>query len=1028
MNRSSVFLAVLAVLFLAAPATYAQSNLASVTGVVTDSGSAVIPGARVALRNTDTGLSWEMETNETGAYTFVSIPPGPYELTAESEGFQKFVKTAIVLETGQQYRSDMQLELGELTETVTVTAEVAPLNTENGAIKGDVIVRQEIQALPLDGRDFTNLAFLVPGVIPAGSGFGAAAGGGRGGARMSVNGARGDQTNFYVDGASNRNPGNGDAQVRPNLDAIEEFKMEVSGFSAEYGGYSGGIMNMSLRSGTNEFHGTFFESLRNEALDARGFFDQERLKLRRNQFGATIGGPIRQNKTFFMASYEAQIQSIGRTGFGRIPTALEKQGDFSQSVDPRAVQGQLRPVRLADPDAGGRCAARVITGCFPNNQIPLSRMDPIGQRLMEFYPNPTVDDIRFNFISAANDDDNWHSFVGKLDHRFSDNDNVSVSYQKRFNNQENPFAGSALALWGDETTDRRSLLSANWTHTFSPTFIMETQGGFSRQTNFADSIATGVDVRELGLPVAEVEDENFVGFPRFSVRNYVPIGQSSNTPRSSRITDVQSNISFNWIKDSHLIKWGATFSRVYLNQPQNGNVRGTFNIQGRFTGSSLGDLLLGQLQNVSRRVGVTTNNFRSNSYGLFVSDDWKITRDLTLNLGLRYEIDLAPLDTNDRLATFVPGLDQIVLASDKDLPDLDSLLADVPTLLERVTTADAVGLGRRLIDTDWNNFAPRVGFAWRPFGSTKNVIRGGWGIFYQGYLLNPVARQLGGIFPFTFNETFQSTRTPAPTLQDPFPAGGGSAGGQGIQNLSGFDVNPPTAYLQSWNFTIERDLGGGNALELGYVGSKGTHLQRGYDFNQPFYDPALATENPDTGGLIFPRPIADFNRINYTSFGASSTYHGLQASLRRRSRGGFFYRFNYSFSKSIDDSSGGGGGPGGGGGAATLDSRNLRLDRGRSNFDQRHVVTASGLYELPFGHNRKWGTGWSRVTNAVLGGWQFSSTVQAYSGQPMTITTSNVDIQAGESARPNRIASGFQTEIPDGDCGSRPQRGRLRLV
>ena len=524
---------------------------------------------------------------------------------------------------------------------------------------------------------------------------------------------------------------------------------------------------------------------------------------------------------------------------------------------------------------------------------------------MEFYPNPTVDDIRFNFISAANDDDNWHSFVGKLDHRFSDNDNVSVSYQKRFNNQQNPFAGSALAQWGDEITDRRSLMSANWTRTFSPTFIMEVQGGFSRQTNFGDSIATGVDVRELGLPVAEVEDENFVGFPRFTVRNFVPIGQSVNTPRSNRITDVQSNVSFNWVKDTHLIKWGFTFSRVYLNLPQNQNVRGTFNFQGRFTGSSLGDLLLGRLQNVNRRVGVTTNNFRSNSYGFFVSDDWKIARDLTLNLGLRYEIDLAPLDTNDRLATFVPGLDQIVLASDKDLPDLDSLLADVPTLLERVTTADALGLGRRLIDTDWNNFAPRVGFAWRPFGSTRNVIRGGWGIFYQGYLLNPVARQLGGIFPFTFNETFQSSRMPAPTLQDPFPAGGGSAGGQGIQILSGFDVNPPTAYLQSWNFTIERDLGGGNALELGYVGSKGTHLQRSYDFNQPFYDPALATEDPNTGVLTFPRPIEEFTRINYTSFGAGSTYHGFQTSLRRRSRGGFFYRFNYSFSKSIDDSSGG---------------------------------------------------------------------------------------------------------------------------
>ena len=773
MNRCRrVFLAVLAALFLAAPVSYAQSNLASVTGVITDSGGAVIPAASVALRNTDTGRIWEMETNETGSFTFVSIPPGPYELTAVSEGFQKFVKTAIVLETGQQYRSDMQLELGELTETVTVTAEVAPLNTENGAIKGDVIVREEIQALPLDGRDFSNLAFLVPGVVPA-----------RGPARMSVNGARSDQTNFYVDGVSNRNPGNGGAQVRPNLDAIEEFKMEVSGFSAEYGGYSGGIMNMSLRSGTNEFHGTFFESLRNEALDARGFFDQERLKLRRNQFGATIGGPVKANKTFFMASYEAQIQSIGRTRFGRIPTALEKQGDFSQSLDPRAVQGQLRPIRLADPDASGRCNARVRTGCFPNNQIPLSRMDPIGQRLMEFYPEPTLDDIRFNFISAANDDDNWHSFVGKLDHRFSDNDNVSVSYQKRFNNRENPFAGSALALWGDEITDRRSLLSTNWTHTFSPTFIMEAQGGFSRQTNFGDSIATGVDVRELGLPVAQVEDQSFVGFPRFTVRDFVPIGQSSNTPRSSRITDVQSSVSFNWVKDTHLIKWGATFSRVYLNRPQNQNVRGTFAFRGRFTGSSAGDLLLGKLQSVNRRAGVTTNSFRSNSYGFFVSDDWKVTRDLTLNLGLRYEIDLSPLDTNDRLATFVPGPNQVVIASDKDLPNLDSLLADVPRLLDRITTADALGLGRRLIDTDWNNFAPRLGFAWRPFGSTRNVVRGGWGIFYQGYLLNPVSRQLGGIFPFTFNETFRSNREPAPTLQDPFPKGAGATGGQGIQNM-----------------------------------------------------------------------------------------------------------------------------------------------------------------------------------------------------------------------------------------------------
>lgn len=311
------------VILLCLPAD-AQVSLASVTGVVSDSADAVIPGAGVTITNVDTGIVTEAGTNESGYYTILSLVPGTYDLAISSEGFRRFVRPNLELETGQHLRLDAKLEIGALTEIMTVTSAAPSINLEQGAVKGDVIVYEEIQDLPLDGRDFMNLAFLVPGVMPL---FGG------GGSFASVNGARADQTNYYVDGISNRSPVYGGAQVRPPLDAVEEFRVETSGFSAEYGGFSGGIIGLTMRSGTNEFHGSVFEYLRNEALDARGFFDEERLRLRRHQFGATLGGPIVQDKSFFLASFESRLQSIGRTRLGNVPTAMERTGDFSESVD-----------------------------------------------------------------------------------------------------------------------------------------------------------------------------------------------------------------------------------------------------------------------------------------------------------------------------------------------------------------------------------------------------------------------------------------------------------------------------------------------------------------------------------------------------------------------------------------------------------------------------------------------------------------------------------------------------------------------
>ena len=1003
MNRQCCGVLALLAVLVAGPRADAQVSLASVTGVVADAAEAVIPGASVVIKNVETGIETAAETNEAGYYTLLSLTPGSYELQVSSDGFRRFVRAGLELETGQNLRIDVALEIGALTESVTVTSAAPSINQERGAVKGDVIVYEEIQDLPLLGRDFSELAFLVPGVMPS------RGRGGFMGSFASVNGARSDQTNFYVDGISNRDPVGGGAQVRPPLDAVEEFRVETSGFSAEYGGFSGGIIGVTMRSGTNEFHGSVFEYMRNEAVDARGFFDEERLRLRRNQFGGTLGGPILHNRSFFLVSFEGRIQSIARTRLGNVPTALEREGDFSQSLDVArgAASGALGNVFLNDPDRPGACNRRVKRGCFPNMVIPASRMDSIALGLIDFYPLPNRDNIRLNSISTARDDDDWYQMVLKFDQNFSAKDFFSVSYQKRFNNLENPFAGSALAIWGDETRDRRDLISLRHTHTISSTLVLEVSGGFSHRDNFANSIAADFDPATLGLPVPDDLDPSLRGLPRVTVQNYFPLGQGPNTPREQQVWDVQTSGRLSWIKSAHTIRAGMDFSRAYYDQPQVSNVRGSFRFGRRFTNHSVGDLLLGRLQSVNRRVQTTFSELRSSGFGMFLNDDWKVTRDLTLNLGVRYEVELPPYDNNDRLSTYVPGLNKVVLAGDQAVPNLAEILAE-QGMSDRTALAREVGMGRGLIDPDFNNIAPRLGFAWRPFGSSRNVIRGGYGVFYQGYLLGPVRWMLAGVFPFTFNQTFNSTgqgNAPPPTLQNPFPAGRARTGGAGIQNVSGFDPDPPTAYLQSWNFTVERDLGGGQALEVGYVGSKGTHLQRTYDLNQPIRRLELAQEAAN-GTLSFPRPIEGFNRLSYTSFGSNSTYHGLQATLRRRSRSGVFYRINYTFSKAIDDASsvfdfGGAGFEG------ALDAGNLRLDRGRGNFDQRHALTFAGRYELPFGRGRQFFRNLRGPAQAVFGGWQLASTLTTYSGQPFTVTAANVDVNAGESRRPNRIGHGY---------------------
>jgi len=515
----------------------------------------------------------------------------------------------------------------------------------------------------------------------------------------------------------------------------------------------------------------------------------------------------------------------------------------------------------------------------------------------------------------------------------------------------------------------------------------------------------GKDVAaQLGIP-GTTTDPELTGFPRFTMLDHYPLGSAAAQPAKYHVTTIMASAKLTWVKAKHVMKWGWDVERVRFNQPYADNARGTFNFQDRWSGHTVGDFLLGMMQTATRTVGVARNYLRSTSHGVFFNDDYKVTRNLTLNLGLRFELDEPPVDRYDRTSNFVPGIDKIVITDNKNIPDLAARVQSAG-LQDRIALARDVNLPRALVYTDKNNFAPRLGFAWRVLGSQKAVIRGGWGIFYSGHLLNPIRTSLMTGFPFTQRQTFTRLASDPSlvTLTNPFPDQRTTE--TGVNNSNGYELRPSTGYLQSFNLTFEREISNGTAVELGYVGSKGTHLGRNYDINQPYRSLEMYMNN-----VAFPRPVTGINAINYYAFGSNSNYHAAQISLRKRTARGFFYRLNYAFSKSIDDASQISG-VSDGGFTGAQDARNLRSERGRSDFDRRHVVTGVVSYNLPLGQGKRWLSKPNWWTNGILGGWQLSGTATYYTGQPFTITSLDVDTSLGESSRPNRIGSGLQAEIP----------------
>ena len=946
-------------------------------GTVTDATGRTISGAVLEARNTANGEVRKALSQDEGDFAIPNLRPGEYDVLVTKEGFRTLREAGIRLEIDQEVRLDFKMEPGVITQSIEVTAAVAPIDIENGA-KGELMTSREILEMPLNGRDFSDLAFLVPGVSPNASG-------GMGSA-YAINGARADNTNFILDGFNDQNPRGGAAQARPNIDALEEFKMQTSNYSPEYGRLAGGVMNMVTKSGGNQFHGVLFEFFRNDLFDARNFFDVSKGELRQNQFGGMLSGPVRipkryngRDHTFFLFSWESYRQVQGTSRLGVLPTLDERQGNFA-GIGP-----------IADPLAAGTCPGTGVAtrgACFPGGRIPASRLSSVALKAQTYFPAPNAPGLN-NMVSYTIAPANWDSWLAKIDEHFSAADTISFRYMRRPTSAYAPYLNALTTgsnntgLFGEELKNGQTLAGITYTHMFSPAVINDLRLGFTRTTENDPAPFQGTDLsRSFGLS-GTTTDPRLAGFPFFVISGIQQLGSSPTLPLKFAVNNYDPGDTLTWVKGTHLMKFGAEVLRTQFTQPYWNNSRGTFSFTGSWTGQSYADFLLGYLNGDARQIGTTTNYFRTTNYGFFAQDEWRIKPRLTLTIGLRYEIPKPPEDEYGRLTNFIPSLDKLAIAPDKTLAGSGITFANA----QLVTTAQQAGLPGTLVYTNLLCFAPRFGFAWRPTGGNRMVVRGGYGVFYGSQTQNPIRNNLANAFPFAISQAIARVASNPNflTLNNPFPTAPNLNGNLSALTVDGYELHPPPQYLQSWNVTVERELGAASAIEVAYVASKGTHLPIQVNINQPYRSAAAAPN--------FPVPFPGFSTINYFSFEGNSSYQAGMVTWRRRFSRGLFYTLNYTYSKSIDDASQLNGSSDGGY-AGLQDARNLRGDRARSDWDRGHVFTMAFSWMVPLRKNF-----WTR-------GWQFAGTGRIYSGAPFTPQLTNVNLNLGEANRPNRIGKG----------------------
>ncbi len=957
-----------ALAILSISAALAQTPTATLIGVVSDPAGLAIPAAIAVIQNTGTGEVQRVKTGAEGTFTVTNLPRGFYDVRIERDGFRTLHQTGIELLVDQPARLSFKLEIGAVSQEVTVKASTPLINTEN-AVRGDVIEKAELTEMPLQGRNFLDLAYLVPGVstgLPSISYSG-----------VVTNGARSDNTGMIVDGTPSRDMIGASLIAPVNLEAVSEFRMMTNNYSAQYGRVAGGMMSVVVKAGSNDLHGSAFLFSRDAIFDARSYFAPTKGDMLRNQYGGSIGGPVYiprlysgKNKSFFMVSFEQLRQNAPYTALMTVPTPLEKTGDFSQSVTNTGAK-----IVLKDPLA--------TNAPFANAVIPANRVDPIVQKIMTYYPASNRAGAVNNYAENLQQEQKNYFITTKIDQNISNNNRLSINFSRSHTfNTKNIQAGYTPDFAADFQNEN-TVGGVSYTRIITPALIMELRSGLSRNyNNYAVAFSHQNIAQQLGIS-GTTTDPNLWAFPSFQPTGYATVGDYAANPGFRLSYTLTEAGTITWVKGKHVIRAGADAAFGQVNNYRPTNANGQFKFLGNWTSNSFADMVLGYADSTSLTPTSSPQYVRSKTYSAFVQDDFKLSSRLTLNLGLRYELTIPSSELRGRWSNYNLDLNKVVIGSDETMPDLADRLK-LLGLTGKVVTAKSVGLPENLAYTPKKDFGPRIGVAWRPFGDTKTSIRAGWGIFYGANYMGPYLTFLGQGYPFQISQTFarNTNNALALTMKNPFPTATSSIAG--TTNTNGTQWHAQSPYLQNFNFTIERELPWAFAVETAYSGSTGTHLTRGININGPYYyQPALWGPNN-----TITRPNPAWSTINYITNGSSSNFHAGLITVKRRLTRGFMLRFNYQFSKSIDD--------------ATdynvsvdpvTDPRYARMDRAVSDNNQTHLASFSFLLQSPL--HSVWGRNW-----------QLSSTGRMGSGFPFSPQTQSANQSLGQSPRPDRLRTG----------------------
>jgi hypothetical protein len=978
----------------------AQQITGNIRGTVADPSGAVVQQALVTATQTETGLSRTAQTNRNGAFLLLELPVGHYQLQVAAKGFQTYIQEGISLNVNQTLNVPVRLVVGVKGQQVEVTAD-APLIEDTVTTLGKTVLQRQVLDLPLNGRNFSQLGTLQPGVVPITPGLAEAGGSLRQGQAYAVNGQRPESNNFLIDGANNQNGVDGGFVLEPPIDAIAEFRILTNGANAEFGNSLGSTTNIITRAGSNRFHGAVWEFLRNDAFDATNYFATSTEPLKQNQFGATLGGPIRKNKTFFFGYYEGFRNRQGETKRTTVPSLKERQGDFSDMCPEGFTGGfcnnpshQLFNVFANQP--------------YPNNQLPA--INPLSQSLLSFFPEPNSG-TNF-FLSTQSLHEDTDQFGIRIDHYLSADDTLNFRYSFASGTRLDPLSTSGASVPGFPVGEdhRAQNFVAQETHTFSPAVVGVFRFSFLRNKFLFDEHLNHTTPSSLGFQYQPSLD-TAIGPPFIQVNGYTVVGDPITGPRNTYQDSFDYSGSISWIHGRHQFKFGAGYQHQHINVLQGIATNGFFVFDAFPVTNAFASFLFGQPVFFLQGRGDFSRGIRGQALNAYAQDTFKVNSRLTLNAGLRYELPSPYTEIHNRMSLWVPGRQSKVMPSAP------------PGLLY----PGDPGVPAGLIPTFKKGFAPRVGLAWDPTGSAKWLVTSAYGIFYEPYYTGQ-----GGPLqsPISAPPYLQTPQVSLPNFADPYN-GNPPGANQFVTPMTNLTLSPnlPLPYTQDWHLNVQRAFGTDLLFEVGYVGTKGTKLPRFIEGNPAVYVPGQSTEdNANQRRLYSGCTLADSpDSCIYASTGliagiSNSTYNALETSLRKRFSHGLSFLASYTFSKSLDDVSsfnmtGSAANPVVGENDLAQNPFDLAAERGRSLFDARHRFVLSYEWSLPF---------WQRPQNwyqHVLGNWQVNGIVTLMSGTPFTVFDSrDISLQGGAPE-----ITGFSSERPNLVPGQDPNAGPHRV-